>query len=51
MPIISLSGHSSLMQSSIAHSGEVGQKARLDAAQVQAVTEMVNRDYHAGKFD
>lgn len=51
MPIISLSGHSSLMQSSTAHSDEVGQKARLDAAQVQAVTEMVNRDYHTGKFD
>lgn len=51
MPIISLSGQSSLIQSSIAHSGEIGQKAQLNAAQVQAVTEMVNRDYHAGKFD
>lgn len=54
MAIVSLSGQYAdgyAAQSAAGQTGEVGQKARLNAAQVQSVTEMVNRDYHAGKFD
>ncbi len=55
MAIVSLSGQyaggSYAAQSAAGQTGEVGQKAQLNAAQVQSVTEMVNRDYHAGKFD
>ena len=54
MAIVSLSGQYAggyTAQSTAGQTGEVGQKARLNAAQVQSVTEMVNRDYHAGKFD
>lgn len=51
MSIISLSGQSSFMQSGATRSGEAGQKATLSQDKVRAVTEMVNRDYHTGKFD
>lgn len=54
MAIVSLSGQYAggyAAQSAAGQTGEVGQKAKLNAAQVQSVTEMVNRDYHAGKFD
>jgi len=54
MAIVSLSGQYAggyASQSAAGQTGEVGQKAKLNAAQVQSVTEMVNRDYHAGKFD
>lgn len=55
MAIVSLSGQYAsggyAAQSAAGQTGEVGQKAQLNAAQVQSVTEMVNRDYHAGKFD
>ena len=51
MPIISLSEQSSVKQSGAAYSTVVGKKAQLGADQVQAVTELVNRDYRAGKFD
>lgn len=55
MPIVPLSGQYAgsgfTSQSAAGQSGEVGRKAQLSSAQVQAVTDMVNRDYHAGKFD
>lgn len=55
MAIVSLSGQyagrNPALQHTAGQTGEVGQKASLDAAKVQAVTDMVNRDYHAGKFD
>lgn len=55
MAIVSLSGQyagrNPMVQHTAGQTGEVGQKASLDAAKVQAVTDMVNRDYHAGKFD
>lgn len=55
MAIVSLSGQyvggSYVARSAAGQTGEVGQKAQLNAAQVQSVTEMVNRDYHGGKFD
>jgi len=55
MAIVSLSGQyagsNNAFQSTAGRTGEVGQKAQLNAAQAQAVTDKVNRDYHAGKFD
>lgn len=55
MAIVSLSGQyagrTPTVQYTTGQTGEVGHKASLDAAKVQAVTDMVNRDYHAGKFD
>lgn len=55
MAIVSLSGQYSganpAVQRTAGRTGEVGQKAQLNTAQVQAVTDMVNRDYHSGKFD
>lgn len=51
MSIISLSGQFPFMQSGVTHSGEAGQKATLSQEKVRTVTEMVNRDYHTGKFD
>ena len=55
MAIVSLSGQyagrSPAVQHTAGQTGEMGHKASLDTAKVQAVTDMVNRDYHAGKFD